>query len=130
MIELFIIGTFLLLPITCFLLMWLSRKFALVGIMFLDNASEEEKHLRDQIPGLLYHWEEWNRLSNKIARQEWQNCKFIKPAEPIKAIIYRFIIPWVWKLKLKRCEQHKRDYYMLLKLHLIRDDEDSFVIHS
>lgn len=119
----------LLLPTGCFLLMWLSREFALVGITFIDTASEEEKHLRNQIPGLRYHWEEWNRLLNKIARQEWPNCKFIKPAEPIRAILYRFIIPWVWKMKLKKCKKHEKDYYMLLKLHLVNNEEDSFVIH-
>lgn len=118
-----------------FLLSWLLlfeiiyRPLRMTGIVFLDTSSEQEKVLRSQIPDLQYHWDEWQRLLHKIARQRWQEGQLIQPDQLIRAFFYRFIIPWSWKKMLKMCEKHKNDYEMLLKLHKIHKEEESFTVY-
>jgi len=111
-------------------LLWirLERPLKMEGMTFLDTAREDEKQLRREIPELHRHWNEYQRLLGSITKQEWRKGS-IRPGEPIRAVLYHYIVPFLWKRKVAKCDKHRNDYDMLLKLHL-RHEEESFVAHS
>lgn len=114
--------------LSCLFVNLLARPLKMKGILFLDTAREDEKQLRMEVPELQFHWDEYQRLQELIVKQEWYLGNIIRPDHPIRAIFYHYIVPCLWKKKLAKCKKHKNDYELLLKMHLI-PEEESFVIH-